>query len=195
MSQASLLPHASAGGSRERTITDYARVDSDWYVEPAWCVDKLIANVGFVGTIHDPCCGGGNIIKRFNIHGFNATATDIVSRGFGDIKDFFEDETIRDNMVFNPPYKIAEQFILRALDRTKVNGVVAAIVNIKFLASQGRRDRLFKPHPPLEVLICSQRPSMPPGGGVVEAKGGTADYCWVVWRPGRQGPSIIRWLM
>jgi hypothetical protein len=180
--------------AKTRTIVDFRREDNDWYVEPTWCIEQLIAISNFRGTIHDPCCGCGTIPKAFDAAGFNTTACDIVDRGFGDGRDFFKDDRVRDNMVFNPPYKIAEQFIIRALDQTNGYGLVAAIVNIKFLASQGRRDRLFKPHPPLEVLICSQRPSMPPGGGLVEAKGGTADYCWIVWRPGERGSSRIRWL-
>jgi hypothetical protein len=179
---------------KERTIVDFERQDNDWYVEPTWCVRQLIAASNFRGTVHDPCCGGGTIPKAFHAAGFNTTACDIVERGYGDIHDFFKDDRSRENMVFNPPYKIAEQFIARAIDRIWANGLVAAIVNIKFLASQGRRDRLFKQHPPLEVLICSQRPSMPPGGGLVEAKGGTADYCWIVWRPNERGSTRLRWL-
>ncbi len=97
-------------------------------------------------------------------------------------------------MVFNPPYKIAEQFISRALAYTRHAGRVAAIVNLKFLASQGRRDRLYHKIPPTEVLICSQRPSMPPGGSGVVAKGGTADYCWIIWRVGVRQLTRIRWL-
>jgi hypothetical protein len=37
----------------------YARVDSDYYREPAWITDALLDAVQFTGTILDPCCGGG----------------------------------------------------------------------------------------------------------------------------------------
>lgn len=191
MSQASLLPHASASVARERTVVDYERHGDDWYVEPPWVVDQLLRATPFAGVIHDPCCGSGNIPRRLDELGYNTTASDIVDRGYGDIRDFFLDLRPRQNIVCNPPYKMAEMFILHAIDVTERR--VAAIVNLKFLASQGRRDRLFLRHPPDQVLICSQRPSMPPGGSGIEAKGGTADYCWIVWRKGG-GDTRVSWL-
>lgn len=192
MSQASLLPHASAGTARKRTVVDHARVYSDWYVEPVWVVDHLTRAVSFSRTIHDPCCGGGTIPKRLHELGFNTTASDIVDRGYGDIHDFFADGRERQNIVCNPLYKIAEQFLLHAIKITDEK--VAAIVNLKFLASQGRRDRLFLKHPPAHVLICSRRPSMPPGGLGIKATGGTADYCWIVWDKIAGGDARVSWL-
>lgn len=192
MSHASLLPHASGGSDRERVVVDYARHGDDWYVEPPWVVDQLLRAVTFTGIIHDPCCGGGTIPKRLDERGYNTTASDVVDRGYGDIRDFFLDLRRRQNIICNPPYKIAERFILHAIEVT--DGKVAAIVNLKFLASQGRRDRLFFRHPPANVLILSQRPSMPPGGSGIAAKGGTADYCWIVWDNVAGGDTRVSWL-
>jgi hypothetical protein len=124
--------------------------------------------------------------------GYNTTAADIIDRGYGDVRNFFDDFQQRDNIICNPPYKIAEEFILRAIQYTSLK--VAAIVNLKFLASQGRRNRLFLRHPPANVLICSQRPSMPPGGTTIAAKGGTADYCWIVWDNVAGGDARVSWL-
>lgn len=192
MSQASLLPHASSGASRERVVVDYERHNDDWYVEPPWVVDQLLRAVTFTGSIHDPCCGGGNIPQRLEELGHRVIGSDIVDRGYGEIQNFFLDWREYENMIFNPPYKIAEDFILHALELTTQK--VAAIVNLKFLASQGRRDRLFLRHPPANVLICSRRPSMPPGGAGIEAKGGTADYCWIVWDNVAGGDTRVSWL-
>jgi hypothetical protein len=33
---------------------------------------------------------------------------------------------------------------------------------------------------------------MPPGGTDIEAKNGTMDYCWIVWRRGHSGPTEWR---
>lgn len=180
MSHASLLPNASKAG-RERVIIDHDRVASDWYVDPPFCTELLLKAVDFVGPIWDPCCGSGTIPKAIAEHGSNACGgSDLIYRGFGrGGVDFLTDHNIRYNLIFNPPYLIAEKFILHALSVASCK--VAALVNLKFLASQGRRERLFKPHPPLAVLILSRRPSMPPGDFGMQAKGGTADYCWLVW--------------
>ncbi len=177
----------------ERTVSDYARQDDDWYVEPSWVVDMLCRAITFEGYIHDPCCGQGTIPKRLHELKLGMpSGADIVRRTNYPVQDFFECREFEDNLIFNPPYKQAEKFILHAL--TLARSKVAAIVNIKFLASQGRRDRLFLPHPPSDVLILSQRPSMPPGGGLVKAGGGTADYCWIVWTNGYKGKPRIQWL-
>jgi hypothetical protein len=190
-----LARHNVAG---ERTITDFERVDNDWYVEPMWVVRKLLAACHFEGEIHDPCCGQGTIPQAAHNAGYVATGADIVDRGYAPAKrlDFMTDPHVYDNIIFNPPYKFAEQFIHRAM--IMVRGKIAVIVNIKFLASQGRYDRLFQQIPPAEVFICSRRPSMPPGGGAVEAKGGTADYCWIVWDMGkrpRPETTQMKWLI
>lgn len=189
MSRETLLPSASAGAGRERVVIDHERHATDWYVDPSWCTDLLLDRIPFSGPTHDPCCGSGTIPKaiaaRHNIVQ-DYSGSDLVYRGYGEGgRDFLSDPGPYTNLIFNPPYKIAEQFILHAVGIAK--GKVAALVNLKFLASQGRRQRLFKPHPPMAVLILSRRPSMPPGGSGIEAKGGTADYCWLVWdnTPGR----------
>lgn len=198
MSQASLLPPASGGAARERVITDHARHVTDWYVDPSFCTELLLDAVPFFGPIWDPCCGGGTIptvvAKRFL--SVAVGGSDLVYRGYGQgDRDFFVDPGPHENLIFNPPYKDAERFIRHAIGVTRRK--VAALVNLKFLASQGRRERLFNAYPPAEVLILSRRPSMPPGDSGIEAKGGTADYCWIVFsneQPKPDGHPVIRWI-
>lgn len=198
MSRESLLPTASGGAARERIVTDHERHNTDWYVDPAFCTELLLSAVPFLGPIWDPCCGGGTIPKvvaEFWPNGVGNGGSDLIYRGWGiGGRDFFQATGPYCNLIFNPPYKIAEQFILHALG--VASRKVAALVNLKFLASQGRRERLFNAKRPAEVLILSRRPSMPPGGSGVEAKGGTADYCWIVWDQERLqfDQPIIRWL-
>lgn len=174
MSHASLLPTASGGEARERLVLDHARL--------------LFRAVDIDGPTWNPCCGGGSIVSALHAehatgkYGLGIRASDIVDRGCPGAErgiDFLASTDWAYNIVFNPPYKRAEEFILHAIGLAE--GLVCALVNIKFLASQGRRERLFLPHPPAAVLILSRRPSMPPGGAGLEAKGGTADYCWIVW--------------
>lgn len=199
MSHASLLPAASAGRQRERIVVDHARQTHDWYVEPIWATELLVYAISFIGTIWDPCCGGGNVIKAVaglagRIPNHPTRASDLIDRGFGESGvDFSRCWDRADNIVFNPPYALAEEFITHAMDLA--DRKVAALVNLKFLASQARRKRLFNPRPPMAVLILSRRPSMPPGDAIgLQAKGGTADYCWIVWERGHAGGTQMRWL-
>lgn len=177
-----------------------ARNDHDWYVEPASCVHQLFDAVQFEGTIHDPCCGKGTIPNVASERGYHASGSDIVDRGYrgkggfdwDGAYNFFYDPTMRDNIVSNPPYKLAEEMFAHACRHAALK--VAFVLRISFLAGQKRRDRLFKQYRPSEVIVLSQRPSMPPGGTGVPAKGGTADYVWLVWDRAYFGPTTLRWI-
>jgi hypothetical protein len=93
--------------------------------------------------------------------------------------------------VFNAPYRKNEAFIAHGLE---VANEVVAIVRVPFLAGQKRWQSLYSLHPPTTVLILAQRPSMPPGDSNIPAKGGTTDYCWIHWRRGWSGNTVIHWL-
>jgi hypothetical protein len=175
-----------------RALHQRPRWDRDWYVEPAWAVEALFDMVRFVGAIHDPCCGGGTIPKVARGRGFMATGSDIINRGFGEGEiDFLTDRRRRFNVVMNPPYNRAERFVQYALQIVEFK--VAVIVPLNFTAGQARSQSLFLPHPPARQIVLSKRPSMPPGGTDIPAKGGTTDYCWLVWDHDHDGPTIAEW--
>jgi hypothetical protein len=176
-----------------RAAFQQARNDDDWYVEPPECVHSLFDAVRFKGAIHDPCCGQGTIPKVAMDRGYFATASDLHDRGYvrSITRDFFADRVRYENIVSNPPYKIGEKFVHHALEFTQHK--VAIVMRLSFLAGQKRLASLYRIRPPAEVLILAKRPSMPPGGTDVPAKGGTADYCWIIWSQAHCGPTILRW--
>lgn len=186
---------------------NYERADSDWYVEPRWCVEQMADAVDFDGAlIWDPACGGGTITDVFSGRGYEVVGTDIVNRGavhFRQNHDFLSggfpvpwSHAGRLSIVTNPPFRLAEQFVRQAL--RLADHRVAILQQLSFLASR-QRHALFSDFPPSDVLICSRRPSMPPGHMIAEMgdkafKNGTADFCWIVWtRPHDREPRV-RWL-
>lgn len=169
--------------------SEYDRADNDWYVEPVWCVEALKSRLDLPGA-HDPCCGRGTIPKALG-----GTGSDIVDRGYGyPVRNFLLDEGSYENIVTNPPYNIAQRVIEHA--RNLAENRVCALVQLKFLASQGRHNLMREAE---QVLIFSRRPSMPPGK-LLEEKGenirgnGSLDFCWVIWKRGHIGPSTIDWI-
>jgi glycosidase len=124
-----------------------------------------------------------------NVHA--VLGSDLVDRGFGEGGvDFLADRTPRHSIVTNPPFVLAERFIHHALE---VAERVAVIVPLAFSAGQRRCRSLFLPHPPALELVLARRPSMPPGGMDIPAKGGTTDYAWLIWDRGHRGPTVKRW--
>jgi len=177
----------------------FPRHVDDFYIEPAWSVELLLDAEPFVGVVWDPACGSGTIVKTCSARGIDAVGSDIVDRGFGGVQDFLDPaaEFVNvHNIVSNPPYRDAADFIARALAVARRK--VAMLVQSKFPYSQ-RRHALFTEHPPSTLYFLSTRPSMPPGdkllAGTLKAEGGKLDYLWMVWdRAKPHGPTECRWL-
>jgi hypothetical protein len=92
--------------------------------------------------------------------------------------------------ITNPPFRLAEQFIERALERSMAG--VAVILRSAFLESVGRYERLFSNRPPSDVLQFVERVPMVKGRVDPEAASATA-YAWLVWRKG-EADSRIHWI-
>lgn len=195
------------GGNTARNFrsTDYERADNDFYVEPRWCVEALADAMEFPDSIWDPCCGSGTISSAFFDRGYRILATDIVERWKYQIETWDATQYgtpnciapgIRLNVVTNPPFKLAETITRRILDL--IDYRLAVLQQLSFLASKGRH-ALFTEFPPSDILILSRRPSMPPGHMIEEMgdkafKGGTTDFCWIVWTKPHDRETRVRWL-
>ena len=111
--------------------------------------------------------------------------------------------------ITNPPFRLAEQFIARALE-TSLDGV-AMLVRTSFQEGVGRYERLFRDNPPTHILQFSERVVMQQGkmldpdipvrtwskklGEWVMRKPSTAtSYCWMVWIRNSPGPSRVIWI-
>jgi hypothetical protein len=179
----------------------YPRVDKDFYVEPRW-VDHLLLDVEtFIGTVHDPCCGTGTIPSVCMERGLAATGSDIVDRGFGQVRDLFRLTEPVDNIISNVPYGTAEQCARHMLRIARRK--VALILPMTFWESR-TRDPSFREYPPVRWFPCSDRPSMPPGtvhgqrdryGAIIQppSRGGTMPYGWFIFERGFKGvTSTVR---
>lgn len=171
----------------------YEYEDDGFYQEPAWFVDQLLAVEDFSGGVYDPFCGEGTIPQACARHGVDAIGPDIADRGYGASGvDFFGlMETTSRNIVSNPDYSVLQEAVDHALWIS--HGKVAIVARLGFLASQRRRE-WFKSKPLARVWIASKRPSMPPGGKGIKAKGGTIEYCWLVFEHGHMGKPTVDWL-
>lgn len=172
----------------------YARNADDWYQEPRIAIDMLLDVEAYDGVVWDPACGGGNIPDACKARRIPFLGSDIVFRGWPDtlVEDFLTTDRRQDNIITNPPYNLAEQFVVHALKRA--HHKVAVIVRTAFLEGQGRHARLFSKTPPARIWQFAPRISMPPGGKDIPAKGGSIAYCWVIWDKDHDGPCSFGWL-
>jgi len=96
--------------------------------------------------------------------------------------------------ITNPPFRLAEQFIARALETSRHG--VAMILRSAFLEGVGRYGSLFSETPPQVVLQFSERVVMHKGG--LSKSGSTATaYCWLIWSDdliGADGGTRLGWI-
>lgn len=188
--------------SKARGLARLPRHPLDWYIEPDWAVELLLRAEPFMGRIHDPAAGRGTVVRVARRMGLKATGSDLARRpAFADIVeggvDFLDRGAFESipNIVTNPPYQLAVRFIRQAW--RVASRKIAVLVQNKFLYSQARHS-LFTELPVSRLLFFSWRPSMPPGdellAGEIKAKGGSADYLWIVIDKSHVGPPTATWL-
>ncbi len=149
----------------------------------------------FEGSVYDPAAGQGTIEKACANTGIHCVSNDIAIRKGSKVTegtDFLtSDDAMWPNIICNPPFKLAEQFIRKALERTKFK--VAMLLPLAFLESMKRAD-LFDTKPLARVHVFRRRVSMPPGNSDIKAKGGMVAFAWFVWEHGFDGHPEIHWL-
>lgn len=183
-------------GLRERKSHIWPRGELDFYVEPEWCSERLFAVEKFEGPIHDPACGIGRIVRSAILAGHIASGSDVAERSV--TRDFEHDyltgeQLYYPNIVCNPPYRRAEQFVWMAMLGARKT---AMFLPARFLFGN-KRSRWLEATRPRRVWLLCPRPSVPPGEIIVAGKipsGGKEDFCWLIYERDYDGNPEIRWL-
>jgi len=173
------------------------RVRDDYYATPKESTLALLKEVSFVGTILEPACGEGHISEVLKEKGYSVKSTDLIQRGYAeDVKDFLVDDFDKvDNVITNPPFKLAKEFIEKALE--VANDKVVMFAKIQLLEGVGRRD-MFDNTPLKYVYVFTKRQNPLRNGSPVDENGkkwaSTMCFAWYVWEQGYEGEPLIRWI-
>lgn len=174
------------------------RVENDYYATNPESVHLLLERETFNGTILEPCCGEGHISEILKDAGYKVYSNDLINRGYGDtFKNFLTDDFEKfDNIVTNPPYKYAKEFIERALKFT--NKKVAMFCKIQLLEGQARYE-MFQHAPLRTVYVFVRRQTPLPNGSLYNEKGkkwaSTMCFAWFIFEHGYKGKPTIEWLI
>lgn len=167
---------------------------NDYYATEPRATELLLELEKFNHNIWEPACGEGHISKVLEAHGHDVLSTDLVDRGYGlGEVDFLEAENdgTSTDIITNPPYKYAKEFVEKALEVVQTGDKVAMFLKLTFLEGKGRRD-LFRDNPPLRVYVSSSRLRCGKNG-VFETGSNIAAYAWFIWQKGYHGPCELRW--
>lgn len=157
----------------------------------------LLAEEQFAPTIWECACGEGHLAKTFAKHGHEVISTDLIYRGYGDHEPLdFLNETIDDfegDIVTNPPYKFALEFVQRALENVKPGRKVAMFLRLQFLEGKKRKE-FFKNFPPKTVYVSSSRLNCAINGDFKKHQSSAVAYAWYVWVKGYKGETVVKWI-
>ena len=177
--------------------TDKERQAEDFYATEPRAAELLLELEEFDGNIWECACGQGDLSKVFEKAGHKVLSTDLVDRGYGTGGvDFLKcNEVFNGDIVSNPPYKYAKEFVEHALKLVPDGHKVAMFLKLQFLEGKARRE-LFEKQPPKTVYVASGRVLCAKNGDLegMRAGGGSAvAYAWYVWEKGYAGDTIIKW--
>ena len=185
------------GTSLSGTSVSRARVENDYYATPTESTKALLSEENFVGSILEPCCGEGHISKVLKEYGYDVISNDLVDRGYGEYnQDYLTSTNLKaDNVITNPPFKYAKEFVEKSLQDT--TGKVAMFCKIQLLEGVSRKE-LFENTPLKTVYVFSKRQNPLRNGSPVDENGkkwsSTMCFAWFVWEHGYKGNPEIKWL-
>ena len=181
---------AVLGASNHSSLT---REVNDYYATDPKAVELLLEKEKFSINLLEPSCGEGHISKVLSEHGYNVTSSDLINRGFGNTQDFFDYKYFNGNIITNPPYKVALDFVKHSLEIIPDGNKVAMFLKIQFLESKSRRI-FFDEFPPKKIYVASSRLICAMNGEFDKYKSSAACYAWFVWEKGYTGKPEIDWI-
>ena len=178
--------------------TDKERQNEDYYATTPKAAELLLELETFSPNIWECACGEGHLSKVFESKGYNVRSSDLMDRGFGEIEtDFLGIDNLEwdGDVITNPPYKYAQEFVEKALQIIPIGNKVAMFLKLQFMEGKGRKN-LFLKNPPKTIYVSSSRlmcaknaefEKMVAGGGSAVA------YAWYVWEKGFVGTTELKW--
>ena len=183
--------HSVVGCLGAHNETEEEREVHDYYATDPIASEWLIKLENLNNDIWECACGEGHLSKVFVEHGYNVKSTDLIDRGYGTGGvDFLKQTEIwHGDIVTNPPYKYAKEFIEHALSLVEEGNKVCMFLKVQFLEGKTRK-KMFEKYPPKTVYVSSSRIKCGKNG---EFKESMVAYAWYVWEKGYTGDTIVKW--
>lgn len=125
--------------------------------------------------------------------GYEVESFDLIDRGFGGVRDFFEIDSTPFDIVTNPPYKLQLEFVEHAMTILRDGGKLALFLKIQFLESE-KRAHLFEKYPPKRIHVFSKRARTAKNGDFSSIGSALTCFAWFVWEKGFTGLPTLDWI-
>ncbi|MBF0781135.1 NAD(P)-dependent oxidoreductase [Granulicatella sp. 19428wC4_WM01] len=169
------------------------REEHDFYATEPKATELLLEQEKFNIKILEPACGQGHISEVLASHGYRVISSDLIDRGYGQVRNFFDFSDWDGDIITNPPYREALKFVKHSLNIIKPQRKVAMFLKIQFLESKERRC-FFEKCPPKVIYVSSGRLICARNAEFNKYKSSAVCYAWYIWEKGYIGEPIIRWI-
>ena len=165
-------------------------------------LELLLEKEKFHKDTWECACGEGHLSEVLKSHGYNVKSSDLIDRGYPgtEVIDFLNtrksDVDVRRDIITNPPYKYAKEFVEHSLYISEPGTKIAMFLKLTFLESKSRR-KLFDKYPPKVVYVSSSRLQCAKNGDFKtygKSVGTAVAYAWFIWEKGFTGHPIIKWI-
>lgn len=176
--------------------SEVEREENDFYATEPKAIELLLEKETFNNTVWECACGEGHLSKVLESKGHKVISSDLIDRGYGKGGiDFLKHDfkTFNGDIITNPPYKFATEFVYKAMDILQENRKLAMFLKIQFLESKERR-KLFEKHPPKKIYVASSRLKCAIKGDFANVKSSAVCYAWFIWEKGYKGLPTIDWI-
>lgn len=161
------------------------RQKDDFYPTPEYVTRILMDRIPFDGTIWECACGDGAMSEVIKSYGHHVVSTDLVGRGYNDGTsgiDFLFENTKMANIVTNPPFNLAYEFIEQGLRLSCRK--LALLLPVRYLTGKKRTD-LYKKTPPKYVIIIPNKVDFLGYGNPA------MEFAWFVWDKSMRGGTEL----
>ncbi len=179
--------------------TDKEREEWDYYATEPKAMEVLLEVEKFNKDIWECAAGELHLVNVLREHDYNVRYSDIINRTDEDMEiiDFLTYQgTWNGDIITNPPYKYAQEFIEKSLEIIPKGNKVAMFLKIQFLEGKKRKE-LFQKYPPKVIYVSSSRLLCAKNGEfekMIQGGGSAVAYAWFVWEKGYKGDTVIKWI-
>ena len=182
--------------------TDKERETHDYYATEPKAMELLLEVEEFHPYVWECACGEGHLSEVLKSNGYDVRSSDIIDRGYPgtEVIDFLKvkksdiKHLLPRDIITNPPYKYAKEFVEHALEISMDGTKIAMFLKLQFLEGKARR-ALYDKSPPKTIYVASGRLLCAKNGEFdkMKAGGGSAvAYAWYVWEKGYHGDIIVK---
>lgn len=165
----------------------YERKERDLYETPGWVTRALLPHIKdrINAPIWEPAVGGGKMLDALSEIGFPVHGTDIAEGC-----DFLKQSKATfdyDFIITNPPYELANEFIIKALSLTNPDGMVAMLLRTDFDHAKTRAGLFGSCQYFAKKLVLTKRIKW-----FEDSKGQPSfNHAWFIWDWKHKGPPIL----